>query len=1248
MSIENWTLFIQERLRAYDPQIDLAVGSPASVQVVEPIVNRLSPDPIDTDAFTFILTRLQQEYPELYAKEGSALADLFVKPNLILLEPFKREIRSVRNQKSLQDQSLLTSAEADALISNFFITRSLGDYARVRVRAYFQNPLSVNIGSTNIAFTAQGLRFLPSEPQSITAEAMLFNKDGNLYYFDIDYVSERPGTAYNIQSSEIIGIIGLSSATRATNIYKANPGSNEESTSDLIAKTEQSIGERSLTNNSGIVHKLYESFPNLKNLQVIGFNDSEMGRDVIVGGSLGPILFHGDDGTTVDDGDGDGETTLFNVVSSIDFTEQFGPVGKDISDYCLTIFYSSGPIDYALDQVMGSTQVRIKEYAAISIIPLNWTIRKKDIITLSDIPGGILFPDTNGTVLTVPSNEVHVGNCTDFYVRGSYIENKSIAISIIADQYTIARKEDARTTNGDPWIVLNDLSEEEYSDITENRSSIVLETGSDAGSYKIIEKAESPYQVRVVSDMTSPGVTTDISYIIVDDIDIDLLEPKEIKYEGTDLKTVAGVPTVTTVGGSPDFNAVGVVDTDLVKIVEEDGVTRTYEINSGGVTASEITLKNNMLVTASPLHYTIFRKQTGIELPLLRVTGIERLDSSMAPTGEMIPYRIPIEVISRNFQNPGRGAKAGTSVETTSDTLSRDTIEHDVAISSNISVNYFALGVRQGDILNINSSDNQGFYTITEVGGDPLSTLGTNEFRTSEEFRWPETEMEYELGAPSYGSFRILFLNPCTFEVDYENTIISVEINGVKINFRPDPEIYDEFLPTSSTVPIFRLEDSSGLVIPYGIDGVTNIDLLNYGLEVGDRVEITRYPIIGSADLAAGGINLNGKTIKIDVGYGTQIITFVGTSLGINEIISQMNSQLYREVVSSYEDGAEKHLMLRGDHEIYLENNSSSANDGTLLIFGTNRNDYQPWLTGSFVGVDTSNDAPDDHGGYFIVGSISSFPTGGITLTNTDGTAWLSDYDIPSSRGPYVHIQRAGRQKISSTEMAVNKDTLGFYYFDVECISEGYGDLWNINAEIQGEIVLYYSEGWSIETDNTNTSYSMAEEPWLVISPRILIVGNDDDPANYRELSGDNIQVSYEQDSLVHNIHDFVRDTQVRDVCQNPLVKSLYPVFVRTSITYTGGDTEKNVRSLLANLITSIRAEDELKVSAITQLILKTGSSKIKMPITLVGVTHREDRTINVERSEDALYINRLTTLIPDADPALKESDSYIILNRIV
>jgi hypothetical protein len=230
--------------------------------------------------------------------------------------------------------------------------------------------------------------------------------------------------------------------------------------------------------------------------------------------------------------------------------------------------------------------------------------------------------------------------------------------------------------------------------------------------------------------------------------------------------------------------------------------------------------------------------------------------------------------------------------------------------------------------------------------------------------------------------------------------------------------------------------------------------------------------------------------------------------------------------------------------------------------------------------------------------------------------------------------------------MALQRDSLGLYYFDVECVSEGYGDVWNISSDLRADVTGYESDGWSLSTSDSNTSFSMGESATLHLSPRLLIVGADNDPSQFSEIAGGSFQINYERSDLVEELHYFVRDQQNRVVCQNPLVRHLTPIFVRTFIQYNGGGSEANVRKELAKIIEAVLPEKYLQVSSLSTEVTRLGASSILMPITIIGIKHGIDRTITVERSQDFISTERLSSLIPDDDGTTTDGNSWIVLNR--
>ena len=252
--------FLEERFLAYDPDTDLSEGSPAQLTVIDPTVRRFQPDPFEMDLPTFIKTRLRQEFPNLQAEDGDALADFLVKPMEALLDPFVREVQFLRNNQSLAYPELLAPDEADSLMGNLFVRRSRGKKSVGSVRAYFSAPTALTISVGNSCYTADGLNFIPSSPQSISAEAMLFNQSGNLFYFDIALEAETEGDEYNIEAGSIVGITNVPSAVRVTNLRKFSDGEPEETTIGYVERGETSLTERSMVIPRGVLARLFDVF----------------------------------------------------------------------------------------------------------------------------------------------------------------------------------------------------------------------------------------------------------------------------------------------------------------------------------------------------------------------------------------------------------------------------------------------------------------------------------------------------------------------------------------------------------------------------------------------------------------------------------------------------------------------------------------------------------------------------------------------------------------------------------------------------------------------------------------------------------------------------------------------------------------------------------------------------------------------------------------------------------------------------
>lgn len=303
MGLQDFEVFIRERLRVFNGNLDLTSGSPIDTQVIQPLLRRIGTDPFTVDASTFIVERLSQEFPDIAAADGDAVSDLLAKPALLLWDPIIREIQRVKNSQSFRDAATLTLDEVDALGANLFAKRGTGSYARGVGRIYFAQPQPITITQGNFFTSRSGLHFFPSDVQSIKAEEMVLNLEGTLYYFDVNLIAESTGDTYNIGPSELVTIANVAAAVRVTNKARFRSGTPEVDAVTFVGNIEQDLSERSLVTARGIAARLTSNFPEITRLNVVGFNDPEMQRDIISGGSLGPMVAFGGDAQVAPDGE---------------------------------------------------------------------------------------------------------------------------------------------------------------------------------------------------------------------------------------------------------------------------------------------------------------------------------------------------------------------------------------------------------------------------------------------------------------------------------------------------------------------------------------------------------------------------------------------------------------------------------------------------------------------------------------------------------------------------------------------------------------------------------------------------------------------------------------------------------------------------------------------------------------------------------------------------------------------------------
>ena len=678
MALLDLEVFIQERLQVFDPTIDVTPGGTADTQIVQPILQRLGTDPFTVDFITFAQDRLTQEYPDLALKEGDAITDLLIKTGMVLFDPLIRENTRIANAQSFRDPATLTVDEADALGANLFAVRNLGNVALGQGRIYYAQPQNASIGPANFFSASNGLHFFPVNLQSISPQEMVYNVEGTLYYFDVNLQAEQAGDAYNIDVDQLTSVANVTSAVRVTNKRRFRFGDPPQTAVDFVGSAEQNLSERSLVSLRGILTQITSAFTEVAQVAVVGAGDPQMNRDVLTGGGLGPVaaaglLLHpmGDQ----ENGEFTRRVTV-DASESVNFITLIGPPGP-VQGWTLTVhggFFDAPSVrDLPIRAVVDARTLDLVDQVLLNVflpvVSLPWVVRE-NALTLSNIPGGILFPDgPNGTV-TIPNNVVHVGSATDVYLCGSAFDAATLVLSNISDNAPILQGialsvvDTAGTVNlndyvlgttitfGDPTFLL-------FSGAYANGQSLDILTGPAAGTYRIVGAVfVGGNPVQLVLDPPPLNPTGTFPWSITASLTIDLLEPKEIRLNAFDLETVQGVNVITT-GSGADFQIYGVSPGDTLRILAGPDVGDFKIVQVLTPFFTRLQLDKAPVATGANLAYTIFRPNAGggLSPPLIRVDSIDILDTNGQPTGSSVPYARPIDIRSSSFANVSHGIK---------------------------------------------------------------------------------------------------------------------------------------------------------------------------------------------------------------------------------------------------------------------------------------------------------------------------------------------------------------------------------------------------------------------------------------------------------------------------------------------------------------------------------------------------------------------------------------------------------------
>ena len=640
--------FLENRLQEFDPSIDLSAGSPAQLQVIDPTLSRFGEDPFSTDTRNFIVARLTQEFPELAASAGGELEDLLVSPMQMLLEPFKRDIESTRINQSVENADIMNDEEADALAANFFTEREDGGFASGPVRLYFTAPTTVRVTTDRQVSSRSGVAFFPTENTFITSQQMVFNRDGDQFFLDINVKAEEAGEEGNVEAGDLITIDDVEGIVRVSNLSDFSSGSQREDNEDFLGGIPQALTERSLVTDRGITTRIPDVFgTSVRAMQTIGAGEEAMNRDLLTGTSEGFLHLVGnasffqswviigsvgykDDGV---DNDvtiqpGDKVRLVLSLVDDPDRTAHEAFITDIISTGIGTISESHILIlDSTFDTVVGDSGAG----ATVAIF-------KEGFITVSGLPGGV------STGIVVAENQIHIGGHTDILIRPASDDRREGILPNLTDSDPLLATLLLATTINDNLVsVPNDLIAAGVA----SGDLLVVEEGAAAGSYKILSVGSPDANTEARVDSLFTSTESGLRARLIKSITVDLVEPKVPKVPFTpgpvsDLQTTVGTALFRL---GTDIQTFGAVTGDVIRVLDGlnagDYVIQSFDPVLGGTGPI---VDRPVAATGTSQRYEVFTISEGLELPLVRVQTLEVLDSTNQGTGIGVPYGDAVDV----------------------------------------------------------------------------------------------------------------------------------------------------------------------------------------------------------------------------------------------------------------------------------------------------------------------------------------------------------------------------------------------------------------------------------------------------------------------------------------------------------------------------------------------------------------------------------------------------------------------------
>lgn len=245
------------------------------------------------EAAALLRDLLQTAIPTGDFTQGSAVSDLLIDGHAIITGYLKNQIQIIRDRQSLLTLQNLPDTEsvsdaADAILDNFFRTRSQGAFSKGVATLHFSERQDVLVPRTARFFKTTSLVFYIDSATDVLIPASDLRPEigpngvVTSYSTTLFLTAARVGSDYNILPGRFVSFDRFNSLLLyVENVSRFSNGTGVQTTADFINRSTNAITLRALINARSNDATLLQNYQDVENTVTVGYGDPEMIRDKV-------------------------------------------------------------------------------------------------------------------------------------------------------------------------------------------------------------------------------------------------------------------------------------------------------------------------------------------------------------------------------------------------------------------------------------------------------------------------------------------------------------------------------------------------------------------------------------------------------------------------------------------------------------------------------------------------------------------------------------------------------------------------------------------------------------------------------------------------------------------------------------------------------------------------------------------------------------------------------------------------------